>query len=299
MKINTQHSTNIYGEVLPPDPKLTKKIVEFYEDATDDYRTWSPKMHMHYGYLRKLSQFFRRETMLDEMVRQSIANANLDENSHVIDLGCGVGTSLRLINQWKGSRGTGVTISGGQVDLGRSMSPSGEQLNLLCADYHFLPFPDRLFDHAIALESICHSPDKQKVIHEAFRVIKPGGTITVTDCFRKRTTSSMNRLTRWGYDRFRNDWAVPDLDRIDFFVQRLKKAGFTDIEVKNISARVAPSLLYSPILVLKFALGKLFTTGRIGKASRKNLEAVLLSIIIGLNQQKFGYYVVRARKPEL
>src|SRR6185436_18029774 len=51
-----------------------------------------------------------------------------------------------------------------------------EQANMLA-----LPFPDNTFDHAMALESIVHVPDRMRALREIARVLRPGGRIVLTD----------------------------------------------------------------------------------------------------------------------
>ena len=52
---------------------------------------------MHFGYYRPGLNPFRRELMLDEMNRQVLARLALDRDGQglVLDLGCGVGATVR------------------------------------------------------------------------------------------------------------------------------------------------------------------------------------------------------------
>lgn len=51
---------------------------------------------------------------------------------------------------------------------------------LSAADITALPFPDHAFDHVICAEVMEHIPDDRGAAGELFRVLRPGGTLTVS-----------------------------------------------------------------------------------------------------------------------
>ena len=52
---------------------MKSEVVEYYTDTGMDYRTWSARFNMHFGYWRRGLNPFRREPMLEEMNRQVVS----------------------------------------------------------------------------------------------------------------------------------------------------------------------------------------------------------------------------------
>jgi len=93
----------------------------------------------------------------------------------VLDIGCGVGGPLREIARFSGAQIIGLNISEYQVKKGKLYNKhyNMEDLcDLVVGDFHKIPFEDGTFDAVYALESTCHSPNREIVFAEAFRVLK-------------------------------------------------------------------------------------------------------------------------------
>jgi ubiquinone/menaquinone biosynthesis C-methylase UbiE len=92
-----------------------------------------------------------------------------------LDIGCGEGHNTRLLAK----RGAHVTA----VDISRLFirhAQESEDQAPLGINYHLasaveLPFPDSSFDFVTALMSLMDIPETERVIAEAYRVLKPGG----------------------------------------------------------------------------------------------------------------------------
>jgi SAM-dependent methyltransferase len=83
----------------------------------------------------------------------------------IVDLGCGVGHSYRLLAP--------RTTVGVDVDPG---ALAGQGRETVAADMRALPFQAGEFDGAIAVHSIEHVPDAERALAEIARVLKPGAT---------------------------------------------------------------------------------------------------------------------------
>ncbi len=93
----------------------------------------------------------------------------------VLEIGVGIGADYL---EWlkAGAISTGVDLS--DVSLSRAMARcemEGFQPDLQTADAEHLPFADNSFDVVYSYGVMHHSPDTQRCINQALRVLKPGG----------------------------------------------------------------------------------------------------------------------------
>ena len=99
-----------------------------------------------------------------------------------LDLGCGTGEMLKLILQEDvGKELYGIDLSEKMLHVAKSKLP--EQVKLLLGDSESLPFPDNTFDVVFCNDSFHHYPAPRNVLREVYRVLKPGGTFLMGDCW--------------------------------------------------------------------------------------------------------------------
>ena len=103
----------------------------------------------------------------------------LKEGEVVLDLGCGAGLDFYFYVKAVGVKGKayGLDISEDMVNKAKAnMEAIGfKNVEIECGHSDNLPFQDSLFD-LVASNGIYNlSPDKERVMREVFRVLKPGG----------------------------------------------------------------------------------------------------------------------------
>ena len=89
----------------------------------------------------------------------------LPQDGLVLDVGCGVGHSYHLLAP--------------RETVGVDIEPEalhGQERRTIVADMRELPLPDGGFASFLAVQSIEHVPDPERVLAEARRVLEPGGT---------------------------------------------------------------------------------------------------------------------------
>jgi SAM-dependent methyltransferase len=155
---------------------------------------------------------------------------DLKEGEIVLDLGCGAGLDLYFYAKAVGADGKvyGLDISEDMADKARkNMETLGvKNVEIKCGHSDNLPFPDNFFD-VVASNGIYNlSPDKERVMREVLRVLKPGGRTVFCEIVLK---DKLPQKLRKNID----DWfrciggALPENE----FFGLMEKVGFKNIEL--------------------------------------------------------------------
>ena len=176
------------------------------------------------------------------------ALAELKEGETVLDLGSGGGIDVLLSAHRVGPSGKayGLDMTDDMLALARDNQRKAGRRNVefLKGEIEHIPLPDRSVDVIISNCVINLSADKDRVLREAFRVLKPGGRFAVSDV-----------VTRGAIpERIRRDillWAgciAGALDENDYRM-RLAAAGFEAIGLE-------PTRIYDVADAREFLTGK-------------------------------------------
>ena len=102
----------------------------------------------------------------------------------ILDIGCGIGGPARFIAADTGCHVTGIDLTESFVETGNHLSRLvglEEQVMLNTGNALALPFADSEFDAAYMIHVGMNIADKDQLISEAARVIKPGGRFVIYD----------------------------------------------------------------------------------------------------------------------
>jgi arsenite methyltransferase len=158
------------------------------------------------------------------------ALASLKEGETVLDLGSGAGFDCFLAAGKVGPRGRviGVDMTPEMIDKARRNAEENGFTNVefRLGEIENLPVPDGTADVIISNCVINLAPDKPRVFREAFRALKPGGRLMVSDIV----------LLKELPDRVKNSVAayvgcVAGAETKEKYLGALQAAGFTGVKI--------------------------------------------------------------------
>jgi microcystin synthetase protein McyJ len=165
----------------------------------------------------------------------------LTASDRILDVGVGFAEqAFVLLDRFRVSHITGIDITPIHVERGRErVTRRGldHQIDLRLGSATALDFPEGCFDKVLALECAFHFDTRDGFLREAYRVLKPGGTIALADML-PTPGQGVGLLRRWG----RKCGHIPEenwYDR-DEYARRLAAAGYGDIRVESIREHVYP-----------------------------------------------------------
>jgi SAM-dependent methyltransferase len=159
------------------------------------------------------------------------AIAALKQGETVLDLGSGGGFDCFLASKSVGDTGKviGVDMTPEMISLARNNAKKGNYINteFRLGEIEHLPVADSTIDVIISNCVINLSPEKEKVFIEAFRVLKPGGKLAISDIVLFNPLPDDLK-----YDRSLFSGCVSGASSIEELKILLKNSGFNDIKIE-------------------------------------------------------------------
>jgi arsenite methyltransferase len=178
-----------------------------------------------------------RDALPEDAVNASMGCGNptalieLREGETVLDLGSGGGIDVLLSARRVGERGFayGLDMTEEMLSLALANKAKAEAPNVAFLKGHMedIPLPASSVDVVISNCVINLSGDKDRVLHEAFRVLRPGGRFAVADIV---ATGSIADALR----RDPEAWAgcLAGAVEVETYRGQLSNAGFEDISIE-------------------------------------------------------------------
>lgn len=156
--------------------------------------------------------------------------ANAQPGETVLDLGSGAGFDCFLAARAVGETGRviGVDMTPQMLERARVNAKSAGVTNVefRLGEIEHLPVSDNSIDLIISNCVINLSPEKEQVFREAYRVLKPGGRMLVSDLVLRRELSPRLKSSVEAYVG-----CIAGASQKEDYLSMMRTAGFRDVEI--------------------------------------------------------------------
>ncbi len=144
--------------------------------SESDFEAWNEAHALKHD----LDKFYNHPNRLfryieNKRIKKLLDAAELNENSDILEIGCGAGHILERIEK---GRLTGTDIS--EIQINRAIKRLNDKAKLIKAPGEKLPFPDKSFDRIICTEVFEHVLEPEKILLEMKRILKDNGIISLS-----------------------------------------------------------------------------------------------------------------------
>jgi phosphoethanolamine N-methyltransferase len=154
----------------------------------------------------------------------------------ILDIGCGCGgASIHLIKNHGAKSVLGIDTESLVIQRAEELAVKFDLSNLAkfrCVKHGPLDIPDESVDLVFSKEVFLHIPNKEDLIKDIYRVLKPGGLVAVSDWMRiddnPPSIQMQEYITAEGLDMY--------MCSLKHYEQVLKNVGFINIIIKDRNA---------------------------------------------------------------
>jgi len=193
------------------------------------------------GYSEKELGKIPKEAVMGLGCGNPTALADLREGETVLDLGAGAGIDVFLAANKVGSAGyvIGVDMTEEMIKKANETAKKHGYRNVefRLGEIENLPVEDNSVDVIISNCVINLSPDKLRTYKEAYRVLKPGGRVLISDLV---TEEELPEKIKKNFDA----WAgcIAGALEKNKYIETIRKAGFKDVKIVSQNTYYEPGL---------------------------------------------------------
>lgn len=223
------------------EEKVRKSVREGYAKIAEDGlccgssatccgdSTTYEEMSKKIGYTEEEMKSIPKESNLGLGCGNPVALASLKEGETAIDLGSGGGVDCFLAAKKVGKSGKviGVDMTPAMIDKARENARkcNSKNVEFRLGEIENLPVADNTADVIMSNCVINLAPNKKKVFEEAFRVLRPGGRLMVSDIV------LLKELTEAVKKKAHPASCVKGAMMKDKYLETIRQAGFEDVKI--------------------------------------------------------------------
>ncbi len=220
---------------------------ESIDSVASSYDTWTNDKllenlwgeHIHLGFYEKprLKKDFRKAKV--DFVHELVHWSGLDKlpkGSRVLDVGCGIGGSARILSDYYGFDVVGISISQEQIKRANELTINTDRCRFEVMNALNLKFEKGNFDGVWSVEAGPHISDKQKFADEMLRVLRPGGVLAIADWNQKDSIKTpLNSLEKFIMNQLLVQWTHPEFSSIEGFKNNILNSPYCggSVEASN------------------------------------------------------------------
>jgi len=218
-----------------------RKVENLYSGGVENFSDWH-NGYLNFGLWENGNKDYVKAA--ENLVYRMGSILGLNTTSKLLDVAPGMGTQdIYLLEKFGPESIDGLDVTWKHIEHGRRRSREAgaeDRVRFHHGTAVELPFPDNSFTHVLSIEGPEHFDTREKFLHEARRVLRPGGVIAMADFIVKnRPTNPFEKLVA---EAARKLWQVPRANVYsgEVYREKMEAAGFDKVEISEIGAAVIP-----------------------------------------------------------
>jgi len=222
-----------------------RKVENLYSGGVENFANWH-NGYLNFGLWENGNTDYIKAA--ENLVQRMGNLLGLNETSKLLDIAPGMGTQdIYLLENFAPQSIDGLDVTWKHIEHCRRRACEANAEDRV--RFHHgtaidIPFPDGSFTHVLSIEGPEHFDTREKFLHEAHRVLQPGGVIAMSDYVVKNPPR--NLLEKLVVEAALKLWQVPraNVYPADVYKEKMQAAGFERIEIEEIGASVIPGYYF-------------------------------------------------------